>query len=191
MATNLSQWERERFNYGDAANDKKGDPIRVHAIKAEHTDNLIFTWLSGGRSEVRLPDALPIERGGTGATSVASAVRNLGYFEDCNFCLRRGIKVLTTNGTSITDRFKNLPNASITRVSTGVYNITGITHSTDMWSHVVPLNTTHQPVLNLEFSPIENGVQMKVNIINYVNGAPVMGTLIDLPSSVKVDIECK
>lgn len=191
MPTNLAQWERERFNYGEVANDKKGDPIRIHAIKAEHTDNLLFTWLSGGRSEVKLPDALPIERGGTGATSVASAIRNLGYFEDCNYCLRRGIKVLTTNGTGIIDRFKNLPNASINHVDTGTYDITGITHSTDMWSYVVPLNTSHQPTLNLEFTTIENGVQMKVNTINYINGAPVIGALIDLPSTVKVDIECK
>ena len=57
MANRLSQYERERFLYGDAAGDGKGDLPRVHTIKLEDMSNLIFSWISGGRSEVRLPDA--------------------------------------------------------------------------------------------------------------------------------------
>ena len=58
MATNLSPYERERFEYGEVAGDNKGDLLRIHAIKAEHTANLLFTWLSGASSEVRLPTPL-------------------------------------------------------------------------------------------------------------------------------------
>ena len=77
MPTSLAQWERERFKYGDAAGDGKGDLLRMHGIKAEHSMNLLFSWLTANRSEVRLLDSLPIERGGTGASTVTGLLRIL------------------------------------------------------------------------------------------------------------------
>ena len=84
MPTNLAQWERERFLYGDAAGDGKGDLLRVHAIKAEHASNLVFSWLSGGASEVTLPNALPISRGGTGMTANPAMLVNLASASTAN-----------------------------------------------------------------------------------------------------------
>ena len=103
MATKLSQNERERFLYGDAAGDGKGDMLRVHAIKAEQSNSIVFSWLSGGRSEVRLADALPVERGGTGGTTAQRGRLNMGIFVNTNNELLFGSKAVSLYDGAILD----------------------------------------------------------------------------------------
>ena len=192
MPTNLAQWERERFNYGDAAGDGKGDPIRVHTIKAEHTNNLVFSWLSGGASEVTLPAALPISRGGTGSTSVAGVIRTLGYFEDSNHVLRRGTKVLTLSNTGIADRFQTLPAASFIKTGLGQYSIYNVEQDTKLFGLVIPMNYFNQPKYFVETSL---GVDGELVVSTYLIDTSILpygpGLPVDLPLGVTIDIECK
>lgn len=192
MATGFAQWERERFNYGEVANDKKGDPIRIHAIKAEHTDNLIFSWLSGGASETRLPDVLPVSRGGTGSSTVAGTLRNLGYFEDTNHTLRRGVKILSLTNTGILDRFNNLPNATFTRRALGEYVLRGVQLDTQLYGMVFPVDKFDQ-LRYIATTTIgsEGEIVVKVFKANNATNPPSNGVASDLPVGVYIDIECK
>ena len=192
MPTNLAQWECERFLYGDAAGDGKGDLLRVHAVKAEHAHNLVFSWLSGGASEVTLPNALPISRGGTGATTVAGVIRKLGYFEDTNHVLRRGTKVLTLGNTGILDRFQNMPNAMFTRNGVGDYSITGVVPGTALFGMVLPVNHLNQLKCYATTSVAPSGeMVIKVFEANNTTNPPSAGAPMDLPAGTYIDLEVK
>lgn len=189
MATKLGQYERQRFEYGDAANDGKGDPIRVHAIKAEQANTILFNWLSGGASEVALKEALPISRGGTGSTTVAGTLRTLGYFEDANHTLRRGIKVLSIGNTGMRDQFKNVPDASFTRVAEGHYRITGAELSQAMWGIVIPQGPEGFMKAFVEINPSVNTIEIKTYYPDFSTWPPKLGAPMDLPPGWQVDLE--
>jgi len=190
MATKLAQWERERFNYGEVANDKKGDPIRIHAIKAEQANTLIFSWLSGGRSEVKLPDALPIERGGTGATSPTSFIRNIGYFEDANHTLRRGEKVMSVSNDAFIDRFRNLPAGTAwAREDVGTYFLTTARITYKLWGCVVPINYLGQPMCFVENYEVTGGMRVVFKSVSVQDGLMVPGDPMDIPAGYVVDLE--
>lgn len=190
MPTKLAQWERERFNYGEVANDKKGDPIRIHAIKAEHAESLVFSWLSGGRSEVKLPDALPIERGGTGATSTTSFIRNLGYFEDTNHTLRRGEKVMSVANDGFIDRFRNLPEGTAwSRTDVGTYTLSNAKLTYKLWGFVVPINFLGQPMCFVEVYTLPEGTQLVVKAVTVQDGIISAGDPMDIPPGYVIDLE--
>ena len=193
MPTSLAQWERERFKYGDAAGDGKGDLLRMHGIKAEHSMNLLFSWLTANRSEVRLLDSLPIERGGTGASTVTGLLKNIGYFEDTNHTLRRGVKVLSVANTGTIDRFSNLPEVTFRKVSTGTYELKGFVNTSILFGLVFPVNNLNQVTHMAELAELEDhtGYTLKVHLADYTNPIPVLGALVDIPLSKYIDIECQ
>lgn len=120
------QYERERFLYGTVANDKTGDPIRTHAMKAEDMGNILFYWLTGGRSQVKLGDALPIERGGTGATTATKARLGIGVFVDTNNELVFGAKAVSLYDHAVLDHDGTIKPV-MTKKAVGHYEITNIT----------------------------------------------------------------
>lgn len=187
LATN----ERERFESGLAAGDGKGDYLRTHSLKDEHAMTILFSWLSGGLSEVRLPSALPIERGGTGATSVAGMIKSMGYFQDVNNIMRRGVKVLRLANAAIVDRFGNVPTAKMVRKAAGTYEITGCSLDTTLFGLVLP--TDHLGKIKYMATATElNGViTIKTSVPNYATFPPTMGALVDLPAGVSIDVEVK
>lgn len=103
MSIRLTQFQRQRFQYGDAANDNKGDLLRVHTIKLEDMSTMLFTWISGGSSEVTLPDALPIARGGTGGTTAQQGRLNLGMLVNTNNELVFGSRAISVYDGAILD----------------------------------------------------------------------------------------
>lgn len=191
MATNLGQWERERFNYGESAGDGRGDFLRVHAIKAEDTNAKLFTWLSGGASEVTLPNALPISRGGTGATTVAALIKSIGFFIDANYVLRRGLKVISVTDKGITDNFNNVPTARFERISLGTYSLTGFEVSNNMWEYVIPLNTNGLPKYIIERSSIGDVMTLTCYEANTDVWPIAKGALIDIKDTDVINFEVK
>ncbi|MGK7776876.1 phage tail protein [Acinetobacter baumannii] len=69
---------KQVINVGSAANDGSGTPARTafQYINANFTE--VYDFLTGTTNATTLPTALPIEKGGTGATSAASARTGLG-----------------------------------------------------------------------------------------------------------------
>lgn len=191
MANNVSQWERERFSYGDAPGDKKGDPIRTHAMKAERTDGIIFSWLSGGSSETTLPQALPVSRGGTGSTTVAGTLRNLGYFEDVNHTLRRGIKAITVSNVAAVDNFKNITELLWSHSDVGTYTLKGALPSSDLWGVVVPTDYLGVPKYVVELNTVGDTTTVLVYTAVLSNGAYVKGVLTDIVNKYYINIEVK
>ena len=124
MPIRLTQFERQRFLYGDAANDNKGDLLRVHTIKLEDMSTMIFTWISGGASEVTLPNALPIARGGTGGTTAQKGRLNLGMLVNTNNELVFGSKAISVYDGAVLDHDGTVKPGFI-KNGTGNYHING------------------------------------------------------------------
>lgn len=117
--------ERDRFLFGDAAGDGKGDFLRTHAQKAESMATQLYSWLSGGRSEVRLSDALPVERGGTGGTTAQKGRLNLGIVVNTNNELVFGSRVVSLYNGTVLDH-EGTVKPVYTKVGTGHYTLTNI-----------------------------------------------------------------
>ncbi|EHU2375585.1 phage tail protein [Acinetobacter baumannii] len=69
---------KQVINVGSAANDGSGTPARTafQYINANFTE--VYDFLTGTTNATTLPAALPIAKGGTGATTAAGARTNLG-----------------------------------------------------------------------------------------------------------------
>ncbi|MFK5863071.1 phage tail protein, partial [Acinetobacter baumannii] len=69
---------KQVINVGSAANDGSGTPARTafQYINANFTE--VYDFLTGATNATTLPTALPIAKGGTGATSAGAARTNLG-----------------------------------------------------------------------------------------------------------------
>ncbi|EHU3119819.1 hypothetical protein AX644_RS16335 [Acinetobacter baumannii] len=69
---------RLEINWGKSPNDKTGDSARIGAQKMNSNFLEIYSFLSGMASGDTLPIAIPISRGGTGATTASGARKALG-----------------------------------------------------------------------------------------------------------------
>lgn len=67
---------KQTINQGTAPTGAGGDTFRSGSAKLQANDDELYTALGANTSGV-LPTALPIEKGGTGATTVAAAKKNL------------------------------------------------------------------------------------------------------------------
>ena len=83
---------KQTINQGTAPTGAGGDTFRSGSAKLQANDDEIYSQL-GATAQGVLPAALPINKGGTGATSAAAARTNLGL----------GNAALGTLTTSTTD----------------------------------------------------------------------------------------
>lgn len=193
MATSLSQYERERFKYGDAAGDGKGDMLRVHAIKAEQTECIVYNWLSGGRSEVRLPDALPIERGGTGGTTAQRGRLNMGIVVDTNNNLVFGSKVVSVYNGAVLDHDGTVKPV-FSKVAVGHYTITNVSgFALNGFKYRIPRDELGNPLCGCVITFEGTTATVKVYQLKFLNGifSNNLTVPIDLPASRCIDISVK
>ena len=193
MATNLSQYERERFNYGDAAGDGKGDLLRIHAIKAEQAESLVFSWLSGGSSEVRLPDALPITRGGTGGTTAQKGRLNLGMLVNTNNEVVFGSKAISVYDGAVLDHDGTVSPGFI-KNGTGNYRINGpLGFALFGFQYCLPKDVLGNVLCGAKIVFDATGLTLTTHPVTLQNGLWVMDELsfIDIPSTRCVDISVK
>ncbi|WP_038345624.1 hypothetical protein [Acinetobacter sp. A47] len=69
---------RQVIGVGVQPNDKKGDPARTGIQKANMNFLELWSFLAGYLGADKLPDAIPVLRGGTGATTAEGARKALG-----------------------------------------------------------------------------------------------------------------
>lgn len=81
---------RQNINVGMALKDGKGDNARTGMSKVNANFVELYSFINGADSDV-LPSALPISRGGTGASTVASARLNLGLGEAATLPVGDGV----------------------------------------------------------------------------------------------------
>lgn len=189
------QFERQRFQYGDAAGDKKGDLLRNHVIKAEEAMSILFSWLSGARSEVTLQNALPIERGGTGGTTANSGRLGLGLFVDTNDEIVFGAKAISVYDGLVLDHDGSIKPA-ITKVDTGHYTITNIPgFALNGFTYRIPKDELGNPLCgcSIEFDTVSSIATLKVYAIIFVDGKYSIDVSqpIDIPNSRCIDISVK
>lgn len=67
--------------FGTAPNDKTGDSARTGAQKINSNFLEVYSFLSGSENSDFLPTAIPVSRGGTGATTASGARQALGLGE--------------------------------------------------------------------------------------------------------------
>ncbi|MBP4720998.1 phage tail protein, partial [Acinetobacter baumannii] len=69
---------KQVINVGSAANDGSGTPARTAFQYVNANFSELYDFLTGTTNATTLPTALPIAKGGTGATTAAGARTNLG-----------------------------------------------------------------------------------------------------------------
>ena len=194
MPTSLSINERERFLYGDAAGDGKGDMLRIHAIKAEQANSILFSWLSGGTSEVRLKDALPIERGGTGGTTAQRGRLNMGIFVNTNNELMFGSKAVSLYEGAILDHDGSVK-PGYKKVGLGHYEISGISgFALNGFKYCLPKDELGNVLCSCVISFENNVATVRVyEVFMYVRGVMDIDleNPMDIPSQRCIDISVK
>lgn len=193
MATKLSMYERERFKYGDAAGDGKGDQLRIHAIKAEQSNTIVYDWLSGGKSEVRLPNALPVERGGTGGTTAQSGRLNLGLVVNTNNEVMFGSKVISVYNGAVLDHDGTVKPGFI-KNGVGDYRINGpLGFALNGFKYCLPKDEIGNTLCGCAITFDSTGFTLKVHPLKYLNGVASVDTtkLIDLPTGRCIDVSTK
>lgn len=191
MATKLSQYERERFNYGEAAGDGKGDFLRTHAIKAEQTNSLLFYWLTGGLSEVKLLDALPVARGGTGASSANKARINLGMIVNTNNELSFGSKAVSLYDGAVLDH-DGTAKPYFIKNGVGDYIVGNVIGFGAGFTYVLPKDELGNLLCGCEIS-FTGEANVKVYAIKYQDGRALLDKTkpMDIPSGRCIDISVK
>lgn len=191
MATKLSQYERERFNYGEAAGDGKGDFLRTHAIKAEQANSLLFYWLTGGLSEVKLLDALPVARGGTGASSANKARINLGMIVNTNNELSFGSKAVSLYDGAVLDHDSTVKPYFI-KNGVGDYIVGNVIGFGAGFTYVLPKDELGNLLCGCEIS-FTGEANVKVYAIKYQDGRALLDKTkpMDIPSGRCIDISVK
>lgn len=192
MATNLSPYERERFEYGEVAGDNKGDLLRIHAIKAEHTANLLFTWLSGASSEVRLPNALPIERGGTGATTANRARMNLGMIINTNNEVSFGARAVSVYDGTVLDH-DNTVKPYFIKNGVGDYTVGNVTgFNPTSFTYILPKDELGNLLCGCEITFAGEAI-IKVYAVKFEDGIFQLDKTLpmDIPPGRCIDISVK
>ena len=190
MATN-AQFERERFNYGEAAGDGKGDFLHTHGVKAEQAETIVFSWLSGGASEVRLPNALPITRGGTGSTTASKARLNLGIFVNTNNELMFGSKAVSVYDGTVLDHDGTVK-PTFQKLGVGKYLISGVTGFGPGFTYMLPKDEMGNLLCGCEIT-FTGEANLSVYAIKYEDGKAVLDktTPMDIPDKRSIDISAK
>ena len=193
MPTSLSINERERFLYGDAAGDGKGDMLRIHAIKAEQANSILFSWLSGGTSEVRLKDALPIERGGTGGTTAQRSRLNMGILVNTNNELVFGSKAVSVYNGAVLDHDGTVKPGFI-KNDVGNYRVNGpLGFALNGFRYCLPKDELGNLLCGCTITFDATGLNLLVHPIVFANGKYSADTSvnIDIPSQRCIDISVK
>lgn len=187
------QWERDRFKYGDAAGDGKGDLLRVHAIKLEDMSNKLFSWLSGGRSEIVLQQALPVERGGTGATTAQKARLTLGMLVNTNNEYVFGSKAISVYNGAVLDHDGTVKPGFI-KNGVGDYRINGpLGFAIFGFTYCLPKDELGNLLCGAKFTFDATGLTLTTHPIKYNLGKVEvdMTTKIDIPDQRCIDISVK
>ena len=193
MAINESNVERDRFEVGLAPGDKKGDLLRIHTLKTEHMAKILFNWLSGGRSEVRLPKALPIERGGTGGTTAQSGRLGLGLFVDTNDEVVFGPRAISLYDGVILDHTNEI-NPGYTKVATGHYEVRNVSgFGLFGFEYRLPRDQLGNLLCGCDISFSDTTATVKVYEIKYVSGKAQLDLTkpMDIPAQRCIDISVK
>lgn len=192
MATNLGQFQRERFKSGDSAGDGKGDFLRDHSLKDEDFASKTFSWLSGGASEVTLPNALPVSRGGTGGASALRARLNLGIFVTTNNELVFGSKGVSLYEGTVLDHDDTVKPGYI-KNSVGSYRIPNVTgFSPNQFTYILPKDELGNLLCGCDIT-FDTGANVFVYAIKYENGKAVLDRTVpmDIPQGRCIDISVK
>lgn len=193
MAINESTVERDRFIVGDAPGDKKGDLLRIHTLKTEHMAKVLFNWLSAGKSEVRLPSALPIVRGGTGGTTAQSARLSLGMFVDTNDEVIFGPRAISLYDGVILDHTNEI-NPGYSKVDTGHYEVRNVSgFGLFGFEFRLPKDSLGNLLCGCSISFSETVATVKVYEVTYINGKAELDLTkpMDIPAQRCIDISVK
>lgn len=193
MASKLTPLIRERFLYGDAANDGKGDLLRIHAIKAEHSANILYDWLSGGKSQVSLPQALPVERGGTGGTTAQSSRLSLGMVVSTNNELLFGSRAISVYDGAVLDHDGTVKPGFI-KNGVGSYRINGpLGFALNGFKFCLPKDELGNLLCGCLITFDATGLNLRVFAIKNVAGKNVVDSAVpmNIPSTRCIDISVK
>lgn len=191
MATKLGQFERERFNYGEVAGDGKGDFLRIHAIKAEQAETIVFGWLTGGLSQTKLLDALPVSRGGTGATTANKARLNLGLTVNTNNEVMFGSRAVSLYDGAVLDHDGTVKPYFI-KNGVGDYTVGNVIGFGSGFTYILPRDELGNLLCGCEITFMGEAI-VKVYAVKFEGGKYILDKSVpmDIPNSRRIDISVK
>ena len=144
----------EKIEVGEVADDKKGWPLRDICVSLNLSLAEIVLWITGGAKEFGdLNNALPIERGGTGATTAASARKALGIVRGSNYELAFANNCLELYDDRVTNYGLTDTVHGFTKVATGHYRLAAIVagYGTGV-KYIVPKDDIGNPLCYITIS---------------------------------------
>lgn len=132
---------KQTINQGTAPTGAGGDTFRSGSAKLQANDDEIYNWIGNGSSVTTLPAALPIAKGGTGATTAAAARTNLGLGDAATR------SVGTSSGNVMQVGAFGLGNPAITDVANVFVNKAGFGKSGALGAVWYVLTGTGKPVI--------------------------------------------
>ena len=177
----------ERINYGEAPDDHKGMDVRNLCILLDNNFVALVEYLTGGAQQSgRLNKGLPVERGGTGAESAMQARINLGLVTGPNNELVFGNHSVEVYDTGYRIHGKVNNDFAFTKVSTGVYTLSGLTSPNygTGFKMLLPKDELGNVLVGAVLSAAEGVATIKVHPIVYTAGKASMNTAVaaDIPS---------
>ena len=176
----------EAIPHGYAANDKRGIDLRNGTIIIENNFKLLVFFLTGGEKELgKLDKPIPIIRGGTGATTVAGAFKNMQITFDTNGDMKRYQGSVEVYDNKLTIRGQISTNLGFTKMDTGVYRIEGSTNWGTGSKVSYPKDDLGNLLCGATTTPAGAGFDLKVYGLKHENGITVVDTTkpMDIPAN--------
>lgn len=173
---------RQKIELGLTPGDNRGDTLRAAFTKIEMAFREIYTFLSGNVSQVELPDAIPIESGGTGQPTMSGFedyVRFLGYKHfQANCVVGTVVGYFVISSTEV--KFVNLVeldlNPFIVKQSEGVYTLSNIGNLViDRNASALPQNWDNSSPYSVSFVYGNDGV-VTANVVSSYPGNVIADT---------------
>lgn len=182
---------RSKLKFGTSADDKTGDLLQEGARLIEDAFAEIYFFLSGGASEVKLPDTLPVSRGGTGVindTLLGSVVVKNGSASmglSAVLGVPQALITLTTNGAN-TYQFDGGTNIKSIRYTGYSFTITGLgSEVIDESSVAIPKDVNGNPLVavHVVHDSVSKSYTVTVYEVAYEGGRVVPNMLVpkDIP----------
>lgn len=149
------------IEYGVVANDKRGMDARNMSILMNDNTKELMTFLTGGeRNTGKIPDALPVISGGTGAITPVGAKRNLEMTTGPNgevFTSQGSVEVYD-NTFKIYGRASNV--MAFSKIATGHYRLEGTINWGTTFKTKYPKDDLGNILCGAEIVPIASGIDI-------------------------------
>lgn len=178
----------EPIELGEAPGDGKGDRPIEFGRKINEGMKYLIDWLSGSSSQTKLPESLPVERGGTGSKTAQGSRDNLGISTiDYNgqIYFNEKIVMLYPDKVVANKTVENLAMKPVfTKVAVGHYTVSGTEGMAATWKAVVPKDPMGNPLYTVALT--ENATTKVITVKVYTGKQSGANVVVDTTKPIDI-----